>query len=296
MKVMVYGSMNIDHVYQLDHLVRGGETIPALRYDKKAGGKGLNQAIALAKAGQQTLFAGAIGQDGLFLKELLETYGVDTQAVSVLDVPTGHAMIQVDQATAQNCIILFGGANQQHTAEQMDANLAMLDAGDMILMQNEINLGPELIRKAAERGVQVALNPSPFSPAMHEWPLDKVSWLILNEIEGEDLTGETDPERMLDVMLSRYPACRVVLTLGEKGSIYADQQERIHQPAIRAKAVDTTAAGDTFSGYFLSGVNAGLAVKDVLLQAAHASSIAVSRPGAAESIPLPDEVKKHMEL
>ena len=149
MKTLVFGSLNIDHVYQLDHFVQPGETISSSRYEKHAGGKGLNQAIALAKAGHETLFAGCIGQDGLFLKEMLERHGVNTDALSILDMPTGHALIQVD-AAGENAIILFGGANLCQTEEHIDRALSMLDAGDLVLLQNEINLCPQIIEQAAE--------------------------------------------------------------------------------------------------------------------------------------------------
>ena len=291
MKLLVFGSLNIDHVYQLPHFVRDGETIASTHYDRHSGGKGLNQAIALAKAGQDVCFGGAIGEDGKFLKDLLGEYGVDTQLIRTLDVPTGHALIQVD-ADGRNCIILFGGANQAITPEMIRETLGSLEAGDLILLQNEISHGDEIVREAAERGIQIALNPSPFTDELLKWPLDKVTWFILNEVEGADMTGETEPDRILDKMLERWPECKVVLTLGVQGSMYADQAQRIFQPAVKAHAVDTTAAGDTFTGYFLHAVLEGKDIDFALSEAASASAITVSRPGAAQSIPLLKEVRK----
>ena len=291
MKLLVFGSLNIDHVYQLPHFVRDGETIASTQYDRHSGGKGLNQAIALAKAGQAVCFGGAIGEDGKFLKDLLGEYGVDTQLIRTLDVPTGHALIQVD-ADGRNCIILFGGANQAITPEMIRETLGSLEAGDLILLQNEISHGDEIVREAAERGIQIALNPSPFTDELLKWPLDKVTWFILNEVEGADMTGETEPDRILDKMLERWPECKVVLTLGVQGSMYADQAQRIFQPAVKAHAVDTTAAGDTFTGYFLHAVLEGKDIAFALSEAASASAITVSRPGAAQSIPLLKEVRK----
>lgn len=290
MKVLVYGSLNIDHVYALPHFVRPGETVSSTRYEKHAGGKGLNQAIALAKAGLPVWFAGAIGRDGLFLKETLEKAGVNTSFLNVLkDVPTGHAVIQVEQSGG-NAIILYGGANQANTRAQAAQTLANFGAGDYVLLQNEINGGEEIIRLAHERGVGVILNPSPMTDALRRWPLEQVDFLILNEVEGADLTGKTEPDEILRGLEERYPFCRVVLTLGEKGAVYAFRGERVHQAAFRAQAVDTTAAGDTFTGYFLRGVLSGGAVQDALRLAARASAITVSRPGAGESIPCFDEV------
>ncbi len=294
MKLLVFGSLNIDDVYRLPHLVREGETLASTAYARSEGGKGFNQAVALAKAGQAVCFAGATGHDGLFLQEYLQELGVSTGDLSVLDVPTGHAIIQVD-AQGKNCIILFGGANQQITPEMIDDVLSHYAPGDYLLMQNEISHGGSLLRKAAERGLHVILNPSPISKALLHWPLELVDWFILNEIEGRDLTGETAPDAILDALLKRYPAAHIVLTLGAEGAVYADAAQRHHQAVIPAAAVDTTAAGDTFTGYFLAAMLGGQSVQEALRRAAHAASITVSRPGAGRSIPLAEEVQRHMD-
>ncbi|MBR4443170.1 MAG: ribokinase [Clostridia bacterium] len=290
MKTLVFGSVNIDHVYRLSHLVREGETISSGEYRKNEGGKGTNQAVALAKAGLEVWFAGAIGKDGQFMKDYLTSFGVNTDDLRTLDAPTGHAIIQVDEE-GRNSIILYGGANRMITPEMIGETLSHFAAGDYVLLQNEISGGEEIIRQAAGRGMHVALNPSPVSEELLSWPLELVEWLILNEIEGADITGLTDTEAMLDELLRRYPNCRVVLTLGEMGSVYADGQRRVRQGIMPVDAVDTTAAGDTFTGYFLQTVLAGGSVEDALRTAAQAASIAVSRPGAGRSIPLKDEVR-----
>lgn len=289
MKTLVFGSLNIDHVYYLDHFVRPGETTSSSLYEKNAGGKGLNQAIALAKAGQETCFAGCIGPEGIFLRDLLEHYGVDTSAIRITDTATGHAIIQVN-AEGQNAIILFGGANQCQTEESILDVLSSLHAGDLVLLQNEINLCPFIIREAAKRGILTALNPSPLSADLPSWPLHLLSYLILNEIEGAGLTAKSEPDAILDTLLARYPDCRVVLTLGEQGAYYADAVQRHYQPAFRVNAVDTTAAGDTFTGYFLQCILSGESIPVSLKRAARASSITVSRNGAAESIPYRSEL------
>ncbi|MBO4298565.1 MAG: ribokinase [Clostridia bacterium] len=290
MKTLVFGSVNIDHVYRLSHLVREGETISSDEYRKNEGGKGTNQAVALAKAGLEVWFAGAIGKDGQFMKDYLTSFGVNTDDLRTLDAPTGHAIIQVDEE-GRNSIILYGGANRMITPEMIGETLSHFAAGDYVLLQNEISGGEEIIRQAAGRGMHVALNPSPVSEELLSWPLELVEWLILNEIEGADITGLTDTEAMLDELLRRYPNCRVVLTLGEMGSVYADGQRRVRQGIMPVDAVDTTAAGDTFTGYFLQTVLAGGSVENALRTAAQAASIAVSRPGAGRSIPLKDEVR-----
>ena len=288
MKMLVFGSMNIDHVYRMPHLVRAGETLSSSVYQRNPGGKGLNQAIALARAGMDVHFAGAIGRDGLFLRDYLASFGVDTSLVRVLEEPTGHAIIQLDEA-GQNAIVLYGGANQQMTEESIRDTLAGFGAGDCILLQNEINLLEEIIRQAKAKGMQVILNPSPMSDALPPL-LPLVDWLILNEVEGEDVTDCREPDAMLDALLNRCPDCRVVLTLGVQGAMYADRTRRCFQPAFPVQAVDTTAAGDTFTGYFFQGVLGGGTVEEALRAAARASAIAVTRPGAGGSIPAMAEV------
>ena len=289
MRFLVFGSANIDHVYHLPRHVRPGETLASDQYQRNEGGKGLNQAIALAKAGQETYFAGAIGEDGIFLRDYLRDHHVHTEYLHILPVPTGHALIQVDER-GENAIVLFGGANQQISPDMIEETLSQFEAGDYLLMQNEVSGGERLIRAAFRRGMRVILNPSPMSAEIKAWPLEQVDWLILNEIEGGDLTGQAEPDAMLDALLSRCPDCHIVLTLGEKGSIYADKTRRVFQERIPCRAVDTTAAGDTFTGYFFQAVAAGETVEQALAIAARAAAIAVSRPGASRSIPWREEV------
>ena len=294
MKLLDFGSLNIDHTYQLPHLVRPGETLASDSYHKSEGGKGFNQAVALAKAGQEVYLAGAIGQDGLFLRDYLRELGVHTEHLCVLDAPTGHAMIQLD-TEGQNCIILFGGTNGMITEAMIDEVLADFGTGDYLLLQNEISHVDSIICAAHAKGMHIILNPSPMSPELLTWPLELVEWFILNEIEGADITGKTQPEEMLDELLRRYPACHVVLTLGERGSVYADATQRIDQSIVTAHTVDTTAAGDTFTGYFIHALLQGEAIQQALKTAACASAITVSRPGAGRSIPAAEEVQAAMK-
>ena len=289
MKLLVFGSLNIDHTYHLPHLVKEGETLSSTAYAKNEGGKGFNQAVALAKAGLDISFAGAIGKDGLFLQEYLQSIGIDTAHLQVLDVPTGHAIIQVD-AEGRNSIFLYGGANQAITEEHINQVLSHFQAGDYILLQNEINLGESILRKAHEKGMHIILNPSPISSELLAWPLELVDWFILNEVEGRDLTGCTDPDAILDGLLARFSSAHIVLTMGDKGSIYADAACRIHQNAIPAHVVDTTAAGDTFTGYFFAAMLSGKTTADTLRIAAAAASMAIAKPGAAKSIPWAKEI------
>ena len=288
-RILNFGSLNLDYVYAVEHFVAPGETISSSRMDLNCGGKGLNQSIALAKAGAKVCHAGKIGFDGGRLKTLLESYGVDTSYLKESEGPNGHAIIQVDKA-GQNCILLFPGSNRQIEKDEIDACLDNFGKGDYLLLQNEINLIPYIMEKAAEKGIEIVFNPSPITEDIFSFPLDKISLFILNEIEGKALSGESSPNSILDAMNIKYPAAKILLTLGEEGSVYFDGQKKIFQNIYKVKAVDTTAAGDTTTGYFLAGLAAGDDPATVLDRAARASSITVTRHGAAESIPSKEEV------
>lgn len=289
-KMLVFGSLNIDHTYRVPHLVREGETLDSQAYQRNTGGKGLNQAIALAKAGQECWFAGAIGEDGGFLKACLDDYGIHTEFIRPVKEPTGHAIIQVDDR-GKNSIVLFGGANRAVTPAMIEEVLSSFDPGDYLLMQNEISCGDVLLHAAAEKGMHVALNPSPLTENLLRWPLEEADWLILNEVEGAGITGKQLPDEILDALTSRYPACHAVLTLGEKGSVYAEGNLRVRQESYPVRTVDTTAAGDTFTGFLLHAILQGKTISQALKTASRAAALAVSRPGASASIPWQKEVR-----
>lgn len=284
MRILNYGSLNIDYVYTVDHIVPGGETISSSRLQVFTGGKGLNQSVALARAGADAAHAGCIGSDGVFLKELLTDCGVDTARISEGTERTGNAIIQVDK-NGQNAIVLFSGTNRQMTEEKIVRDLKDFGEGDWLLLQNEINLNGRIMELAEEKGMRIVLNPSPMDEAVLALPLEKVSCFLLNELEGARLTGETAPEQILKGLLKRFPEAEIVLTLGEEGSIYAYRDTVIQQGIFPCEAVDTTGAGDTFTGYYLASRMRGEDPAYAMRLAAMASSIAVSRPGAAPSIP-----------
>lgn len=289
MRILNFGSLNIDYVYAVDHFVSAGETISSYGMDKNTGGKGLNQSVAFAKAGATVSHAGCVGDDGAFLTDYLKKTGVDTENVSVINVPTGNAIIQVDKS-GQNCILLFGGANRAVSRAQIDGVLGRYEKGDMLILQNEISNVDHLISKASELGLTVVLNPSPITEELLSYPLDKVDWFIMNEIEGRALTGKTEPEDIASEMRRRYPSAKAVLTLGADGAVYFDRESYISVPAGKGKPVDTTAAGDTFTGYFFTGISKGLSAEESLKWATKASDITVTRKGAAESIPYASEI------
>ena len=289
MKVLNIGSMNLDLVYSVDHIVQPGETEASFALDTFLGGKGLNQSMALAKAGVEVYQGGMIGEDGQVFLDACAEYGVKADYIRTVPGKSGHAVIQRDK-NAQNCILLYGGANQMLTEEYVDSVLANFEAGDILLLQNEVNQMPYIVEKAYEKGMQIALNPSPFNEKLSAVDMAKISIFLLNEVEGNQVTGLTDPDEIIAEMLRRFPKAKIVLTLGKDGAVYADAEQKHFQPIFKVQAVDTTAAGDTFTGYFLAGLLSGLPVPEILKMSAKASSIAVTRAGAVPSIPYRDEV------
>ena len=289
MKVLNYGSLNVDYVYSVDHIIVGGETQHSSKLEVFSGGKGLNQSIALAKAGVPVYHAGIVGTDGDILLDACKEAGVNTKYIRRLPVKGGHTMIQVDK-NAQNCIILYGGTNQMQTKEFVDEVLADFGEGDYLMLQNEINTTHYIIEEAYKRGMKIALNPSPYDETIHRMPLEKLSWLVLNEVEVKDLSGQDTEEAYVRWFRERFPDLRVVVTLGRRGAMYIDRDQVIRHPAYNTTIVDTTAAGDVFTGFFLAGQAQGRAVEETMQIASKAAGISVSRHGAAASAPTIDEV------
>lgn len=291
MKVLNIGSCNIDYIYEVNHMVRPGETQTVQNLQVVSGGKGLNQSIALAKAGVDVYHAGLVGKDGTLLKQTLERYGVKTDYVHEVEGPSGHAIIQID-GNGENSILVYPGANHLFDEQKIDELFTHFEAGDLLLLQNEINEMPLIVNKAYEKGLKIAINPAPFNDQIKQIPLHLVDYLILNEIEGQDLTKETDDFKVLEKLKTMYPKTHLLLTRGSKGVLYAHEDVMIEQSAYKVEAVDTTAAGDTFIGYFVSGLVRGLSMDDILKLASLASSITVTRKGSSTSIPTLEEVLK----
>jgi ribokinase len=291
MKILNFGSLNIDHVYKVDHFVRPGETMNSLDYKQYCGGKGLNQSIALSYAGAEVYHAGKVGSDGSSLLHMLEESGVDTRYVRKSDGVSGHAIIQVD-SNGENCIMLHGGANQDISLKDVEEVLSFFLQGDYLLLQNEINNISNIMKIAKRRGLKIVLNPAPMNEPVLSYPLELVDIFILNEVEGREFTGERDSGKIISDMRRKYPEAAIVLTLGAKGVKYSDKESSYSVPAdTTVKVVDTTAAGDTFIGYFLSCLSQKIPVEKALQVSCRASAICVSRPGASKSIPRREEVK-----
>lgn len=289
MKILDFGSLNYDYVYGVEHVVVPGETISSRDMEIFCGGKGLNQAIAAARAGAEVYMAGMVGEDGQLFMDICKENGIDVSYLKRVPGKSGHAIIQLDK-NGQNSILLYGGSNRKMTKEYVDEVLTGFSKGDLLLLQNEINMLDYIIDKAYEKGMRILLNPSPYDEKLAACDLSKISVFLINEIEGEQITKEKEPEKMLDVLEEKYPGAGIMLTLGSKGSVYANKGKRYRQDIFKVKAVDTTAAGDTFTGYFAASVLKGMPMEEILRKCAKASAIAVSKKGASDSIPKEEEV------
>lgn len=290
MKFLNFGSLNIDFTYQVKNFVRKGETIASSSVSKHAGGKGFNQSIALSRAGAQVYHAGCIGEDGLFLRDMLEASVVNTTYLKVLDVPTGNAIIQVD-SSGDNCILLYAGANHCITEEYIDLVLDNFGRDDVLVIQNEINSLEYLADRAYEKGLRIAVNPSPINSNVTENILKKASWILVNQGEAEALAGVTGKDACIARLAELYPGSTLVMTLGASGVVCWENGALFSQAAYKTQVVDTTGAGDTFTGFYLAEVLSGSTQEEALRTASAAASLSISKCGAAESIPSMAEVK-----
>ena len=294
MRILNFGSLNLDYVYSVDHFVQPGETLAVHSRTVKAGGKGLNQSVALARAGASVSHAGCFGTEGLSLKTLLDENGVDTGFLLPVPEMQGHTVIQVD-SRGENSILLFGGSNRCIPASHVRNVLSRFSPGDWLILQNEINQLPLIVDLARERGLIIALNPSPCDANLAEVDLSELDWLLVNEIEAEQISGESNPEKVWTWLHHKYPKLSLLITLGSRGSIAwqvdSGTVETAWMDAVHVKAVDTTAAGDTYTGYFIAGLMEGKKLSQCMEQASRAAAVAVTRPGAAESIPGKNELE-----
>ncbi|MDR1914778.1 MAG: ribokinase [Clostridiales bacterium] len=289
MRILNFGSLNIHRVYRVESFMRPGETVSSLGFDLLPGGKGLNQSVAVASAGSDIFHAGKIGADGEFLLDTLNQAGVNTEYIKSDGIHTGHAVIQVNKY-GNNCILLHSGANSEITPLEIDEVLSHFEAGDILILQNEIGHLNYIINSAYDKYMRVVVNPSPMNDTIKAIDLRKVTYLILNELEGRELTGESRPSAILDYLLSIYPHLKIVLTLGKVGSLYADELHRLQQSVYNVDVADTTAAGDTFLGYFISRITMGSPSWSAMRAAAMAAALCVTKHGGATSIPLWDDV------
>lgn len=295
MKILNIGSCNIDYFYEVEHLMRAGETITTHQLEVQCGGKGLNQSIAASKAGVVVYHAGIVGKDGDILKEALKESNVQCDYLIKSNHKTGHAIIQRERS-GENCIMVYPGSNHAFTEEMIQNIINSFEPEDILIVQNETNLVREMLAKGTERGMTTILNPAPYLTNIKEIDLNTVNYIVINEVEGKDLTGYDDDEEIVSYLCDTYSHLKVILTQGSKGCLYGYQQQRIHQPAFKVNAIDTTAAGDTFIGYFAACLVRGLEVKKILTVASKASSITVTGKGSSNSIPSWDQVVAELKL
>lgn len=289
MKILNLGSMNVDNVYAVDEFLLPGETKLSQGLNLFCGGKGLNQSIAAVRAGNEVWHAGLIGEDGGMLLDKLKENGVNTSLIRQVPGKGGHTVIQVN-SHGQNCILLYGGTNRMLTEEIIDGIFDAFGSDGAVLLQNEINLLPYVIETAHKRGLPVFFNAAPMDEQVHQCNLDLVDWLIVNEVEGQQLAGDCREEDILPVLSQKYPSMNILLTLGSRGAVCLHQGKTYSIGVCAVKPVDTTAAGDTFSGYFMYGVLHGLTIPECLRLATVASALCVGRAGAADSVPRKAEV------
>jgi len=293
-RILNFGSLNLDQVYRVDAFVQPGETKSSLSLETHCGGKGLNQSVAAARAGAEVWHAGQIGCDGDILYEKLQENGVNLSLLERNSGVSGHAIIQVDNA-GQNCILLFGGTNQALTEDYIDRAVEAFGNEGLVLVQNETNLVGTIIEKAHARGLQVAINAAPMDDKVFTYPLELIDWLIVNEIEGAAIAKCELEVDILPKLKKLYPKMNVLLTLGKRGAICVRGDEQARSGIYPVKVVDTTAAGDTFLGYFLSEALDQKSLPDALALATAASSMCVQVMGAADSVPMRVDVLAAIE-
>lgn len=291
-KILNFGSLNIDKIYRIDHIVKKGETILSNSYHEGMGGKGLNQSIALKRAGADLIHAGFVGaNDGDVLLDYLAENEID---FLVKKVPgnSGHAIIQVDE-DANNSIIVESGANKRIDKVYINQVLAGIEEGTYLLLQNEISNLPYIVDVASNRRMKIFLNPSPVDQTLKSIDLNKIDTLILNETEAYELSGSENPDAIINYFRNKYPNLKIVLTLGKDGGIYSYKDTEIKFTSFKTDAIDTTGAGDTFLGYFIANISKGEDINKSLNLASLAAGLACSKNGAATSIPNLKEVEEY---
>ena len=296
-KLVNLGSLCVDHVYGVPNITSAGETVASGSHAVFPGGKGLNQSLAAARAGASVVHAGCVGGDGRWLRDELANAGVDVSLVREADTSSGHAVIQVNPQ-GENAIVIAGGANRVLTAADREAAFARCGPDDWLLLQNEINDLESVLAEARAAGCRVAFNVAPVDGREKGYDLGGVGLLILNEVEAAALAGTSEPDAALELLCGRYPSCDVVITLGRDGLRYGLGEgrgegrgdARLRLDAFAAEAVDETAAGDAFVGYLMAALLEGRAMPEALVLGSAAGALAVTRAGAASSIPERDAV------
>lgn len=297
-KVVVVGSLNMDLVTRASRLPRAGETLIGQTFSTVPGGKGANQAVASARLGADVSMIGCVGTDayGTQLRDALLVEGIDCQAVSTVEGSSGVALIVVDDSS-QNAIVIVAGSNGELTPASLQAFDTVLQAADVIVCQLEVpmNTVGYTLKRGRELGKTVILNPAPASgPLPAEW-YTSIDYLIPNESEAAALSGVTvdsiDSAKVAATQLVQAGAGKVIITLGSQGALFTDGQRFEHLQAPKVKAVDTTAAGDTFVGGFAAALANGKGEAEAIRFGQVAAALSVTRAGAQPSIPTLHDVQ-----
>lgn len=276
------GSINIDKFYEVPYLPAAGETLAATSFGFGLGGKGANMSVAAARCAARVSHIGAVGSDGHWTRQRLLEYGVDTPHIAQVDAPTGHANIVVDQS-GENNIVLYQGANVQLTEAIIGAALTEASPGDYLLMQNETNGQEYAAVTAKSLGLRVVYAAAPFDASAIERLVGRIDLLVLNEVEAAQLETATG------ISVADFGVPDVVITLGAQGCKWVSnkgaKQSSAMFDAYPAEAVDTTGAGDTFTGYLVAGLDRGMDMRGAIDVALKAGAMMVMRRGTADVIP-----------
>ena len=280
MAIYNLGSINADLLYSVPHLPGRGETLAAIGFRRGLGGKGANMSVAAARGASRVVHIGAIGLDGRWARDLLTEYGVDTRHILTTDMQTGHAIILLEPG-GENSIVIHHGANLNITTDQIGLALSEASPQEILLIQNETNNQAFCARMGSDLGLRVVYAAAPFSAEAVTEVLPFLDMLILNAVEAEQLQIATGmaPEDL--------KVADVIVTLGSDGCRWhqrATGQVR-HFPALKVHPVDTTGAGDTFTGYLLAGLDRGMPMEQAILLATKAAALMVTRIGTADVIP-----------
>lgn len=290
MKIVNCGSLNLDYVYQVDHFTAPGETQSANSMRVYPGGKGLNQTIAVRRAGAEIAHAGILGNGGELLETTLRQDDIDISFLQSTDTPQGNAIIEVN-GQGENRILIYGGSNNCFHEEMIRDVLSNFSEGDFLILQNETNCIKEILEEGKRKKMTVFWNPSPFTKELLSYDFSAVSWLLVNQIEAEQIAGvSASPKEVYRKLSKKYPGINVVVTLGSEGAVLFSGKDELFVPSEKTAAVDTTAAGDTFTGYFIASLGQDLSLEESMRRATKAAGICVSKSGAVPSIPYSDEI------
>ena len=289
MTIFNLGSINLDYFYRLPHLVSAGETLAANDFNIALGGKGANQSVALAKAGADVFHIGAFGQkDAIYLQEM-QNAGVNLDFVALLDMPSGHAIIMVDDKTGENQIILSPSANYNIEQKQIKKALQKANSSDWALAQNETCLVEPFLSLAEQQGLRICYSAAPFVAEQTAGLLPLTDLLIVNEGEAAALSDYIEK----DITTLGLP--HLIITLGSKGARYRGEQGCFSVAPFKVTAIDTTGAGDTFLGFVLASLSDGQTMQQAMRYASAAAALQITRQGALPAIPSWAEVTSFLQ-